>query len=186
MSRLALGPLLSLLTASAILARPMAAPDALDLARLLIAAERQAAEPGKARNLSRTLDVLEANGVVPAEGEENPLIEWRQRLPEQLDTQPLRGRTLGAAFRRGVINPGQKLEFRQSFLAGQPAEVAVVVAGLSTFALEVIDEDGGVICRSRKATRSATCKWVPDYSGANIIKLRNEDRSVTGFVMVLR
>ena len=166
-----------------------AAPPAVEssrLADLLVAAERQAANPRQTRQLAATLAALEASGIAPAEGESDPFPVWRARLPQESIRPPMRGRTLGAAFRRGVINPGEKLEFRQGFLAGQPAEVAVATAGTGRFALEVIEDGGRMICRSRSAVRRASCRWVPDFSGASIVRLTNGNRAATGYVLVLR
>jgi hypothetical protein len=178
--------LFALLASSMASSSPPPAMEAERLADLLVAAERQAAHPRQTRKLAETLAALEASGIAPAEGDPDPLPVWRARLPEGSIRPPMRGRTLGAAFRRGVINPGQKLEFRQGFLAGQLAEVAVATAGTGHFALEVIEDGGRTICRSRSAVRRASCRWVPDFSGASIVRLSNGDRAATGFVLVLR
>lgn len=174
------------IAALALLAAAQPATEAARLADLLVAAERQAAHPRETRKLADTLAALEASGIAPAAGDPDPFPAWRARLPKDSIRPPMRGRTLGAAFRRGVINPGESLEFRQGFLAGQPAEVAVATAGTGRFALEVIEDGGRMICRSRSAVRRASCRWVPDFSGASIVRIVNGDRTATGFVLVLR
>lgn len=177
---------LALAAASMANSSPPPAAEAQRLADLLVAAERQAAHPRQTRKLAETLAALEASGVVPVADEPDPFPAWRARLPEGSIHPPMRGRTLGAAFRRGVINPGEKLEFRQGFLAGQPAEVAVATAGAGQFALEVMEDGGRMICRTRSAVRRASCRWVPDFSGASIVRLSNGAGAATGFVLVLR
>lgn len=177
---------LALLAAPMLAARPMPAADALHLARLLATAEQQARQPGDTRKLAVTMAALEASGLVPAAGEADPFPTWRARLPPAGRPAPLRGRTLGAAFRRGTLSPGGTLEFRQGFLAGQTAEVAVVAAGTGSVALEVVEDGGRTVCRSRNAARNALCRWVPDFSGASIVRLSGGDGAPTNFVLVLR
>lgn len=177
---------LALVTASLAGSAPRDIPESLRLAGLLATAEQLAAQPGSGQKLAATLTALEASGIAPAEGEDDPFPGWRAQLPPTARRAPMRGRTLGAAFRRGLIGPGQSLEFRQGFLAGQQAEVAVVTSGAARFVLEVSEDGGRVICRSLSVVRQASCRWIPDFSGASIVRLRNSDRAATGFVLVLR
>lgn len=161
-------------------------PEALRLAGLLAKAAEQATQPQQKQQFAATLAALEASGIVAATDEPDPFPAWRAQLAPSADQAPLRGRTLGAAFRRGTLSAGQSLEFRQGFLAGQLAEVAVVTGSAGRLSLEVIEDGGRTICRSRSAVRQAACRWIPTFSGASIVRLSNGDRAATGFVLVLR
>jgi hypothetical protein len=167
-------------------------PGAHQIVALLAQAEREAKSPGKAHHLARTLARLDALGARPLDPTDATTAAWRAqsanatRTTEPGATTPLRGRTLGAAYQIGELQPGSRHELRQSFLAGQRAEVTVKPFGRGRLSLKVSDASGRSFCSSGPAATQLSCAWVPAFSGATFITLISDDREARRYVLVLR
>lgn len=179
---------------------------AVRVAALLARGEQQAARGREARGdaltgagegagggagLAATVAALEAAGAVPLDRAADPVPAWRARLAGGGDGRrpappPWRGRTLGAAYQLGQLAPGARYELRQSFLAGQVAEVAVRAVGPGRLALAVSSPQGTPLCRTGPAGRALSCQWLPAFSGAAVITLTSVGQHGLRYVLVVR
>ncbi len=146
----------------------MASADPLtSIAALLIAAE---AAPD-ARSRAPIIERLNALWVRPAEEEQdNPLAQWRAAHVPFAAT-PYRGRTLGPAYRRARLEPGQTMAIAQVFYAGQRAEMRAQSSG-STVALAISNPRSEAVCEARLSPQ-AKCRWLPLFTERFAITLEN-------------
>lgn len=167
-------------------------PDTRQVVDLLAQAERAAHSPAKARRLAQTLARLDALGARPLDPTDTTTAAWRAQSANATGKAKLsvaarlRGRTLGAAYQIGELQPGSRHELRQSFLAGQRAEVTVKPFGRGRLSLRVSDASGRSFCSSGPAATQLSCAWVPAFSGATFITLISDDREARRYVLVLR
>lgn len=163
-----------------------APPLAARVAGLLAAGERQAARADGGRALATTIAALDAAGAVPLDPASDPVPAWRARAAGGGAASPWRGRTLGAAYQLGQLGPGARYELRQSFLAGQVAEVAVRAVGPGRLALAVSSPQGTPLCRAGPAGNALSCQWLPTFSGAAVITLTSVGPRNLRYVLVIR
>ena len=95
---------------------------------------------------------------------------------------PMRGRTLGPAYRSGVVGAGTKAVIQQTFYGGAPANVSLRVAAGSALKLRITDPSDRKVCE--KAAREASCRWMPLYTQMHRIELVNEDGENTRYYIV--
>ena len=117
------------------------------------------------------LVALDSYGARPAETAGDPVPAWRASLPASA-VPPMRGRVLGPAYRKGVLEPGATVRLDQLFDGGRQARVAVATTDEGELGIAVLDGSGKPICPSHLGQRGQ-CKWVPPYSGRHQIVLSN-------------
>jgi hypothetical protein len=118
---------------------------------------------------------LEALGARAATPDGDLAIRWRRlaRARGVIDKEPpVRGRALGPAYRRGALQPGQRLSTQQVFLAGQKAEVALVPEPGRRLAIRVAGGDRQICDRAATAPR-VTCSWLPVFTHRVEIRISN-------------
>jgi hypothetical protein len=137
--------------------------------------------------LMRAATRLQALGAHPVDGQADLAADWKARAlalgAKPSDDPVWRGRLLGPAYRQGTLAPNGRFETRQSFIAGQKADVSVE-AGNVALELSVSDEDGKAVCQVTNATRSLGCRWVPPFTGPNTIAITNTQAVTARYVLV--
>ena len=162
------------------LADPLIASDDMlsSAAALLVAAE--AAPDAAAR--APIMERLNALSVKPAdEAQDNPLAMWRAEHAPYAGI-PYRGRTLGPAYRRAQLAPGQKLEIAQVFYAGQRAEMRAQANG-SNIALAVSNPREEAVCQAQLSPQ-AKCRWLPLFTERFEITLENRGERAASVYLV--
>lgn len=147
-------------------------------AALLLAAE--AAPDAQARApMMEQLNAL--NVAIAADADDNPLQEWRlAHVPYA--GPPYRGRTLGPAYRRARLAPGQSMEIGQVFYAGQRAEMRAQTSG-SEIALAVSDPREQPVCKTQLSPQ-AMCRWLPVFTERYAITLENHGTRTASVYLV--
>lgn len=156
-----------------------------DAAALLAAAEAAPSADARAAYVER----LNALGVRLAEdaGSDDPLGQWRSthRAPADI---PWRGRALGPAYRRAVVQPGESLVIQQIFLAGQRAQIAAQVSGSGdrgAVAMAISNPRAEPVCTRQVAPR-ASCSWLPIFTERFAIALQNKGVQAASVYLVVR
>ena len=138
------------------------------VATLVLAAD--ARERGNEGQLRSALLALTQLGARPEDSDSEQLVDgWRSTLAG--DLPPLRGRTLGPAFRSGVLPAGGAIELEQTFLAGQSAIIALKTRDGAQVAVKVMDGDARTVCATSGGT--IRCRWTPPYTQRHQIRIRN-------------
>jgi hypothetical protein len=168
-----------------ILANAQPADPAQDAAALLAAAEAAPSAEARAPYLER----LDALGVHLAEnaGGDDPLSQWRSQHKTPAGG-PWRGRALGPAYRRAVVQPGESLVFQQIFLAGQRAQIAAQVSNQGTsgtVAMAISNPRAESVCARQVAPR-ASCNWLPIFTERFAIALQNNGSQAASVYLVVR
>jgi hypothetical protein len=157
---------------------------ALTVARLLAMAERAAAAPAPAEaGLAAVLGALDAQGARPAVPGEDPVGRWRALLPAGAVT-PMRGRLLGPAYRRGMLDAGASIALDQLFDGGRQARVAVASARGAALGIAVLDGAGRSVC-APAAGAQGQCAWVPPFSTRHRIVLNNPGPESSAYYLVI-
>ncbi|ANU07031.1 hypothetical protein [Paraurantiacibacter namhicola] len=148
-------------------------------AALLATAEAAGDEATRAPYLAR----LNGLGVQVAEGEsDDPLAAWR--AADTSTSTPWRGRTLGPAYRRARLAPGESMEMEQVFYAGQKAEIAAHASKGARVELTISDRDTKRVC-ARSLSPKAKCLWLPRFTERFAITLTNRgERPASVFIVV--
>ena len=155
-------------------------PRADKLASALPAADA-AAMTGDEAALKQKLRMIEAMGAKPlTDTDEATLGQWKTVAAST--EPPMRGRTLGPAYRSGVVSAGTKAVIQQTFYGGAPANVSLRVAAGSALKLRITDPSDRKVCE--KAAREASCRWMPLYTQIHRIELVNEDGENTRYYIV--
>lgn len=147
-------------------------------AALLVAAEAAPDAQARAPVMER-LNAL--NVAVAGDADDNPLQEWRLAHAPFAGT-PYRGRTLGPAYRRARLAPGQTMEIAQVFYAGQRAEMRAQTSG-SAIALAVNDPRAQPVCEAQLSPQ-AMCRWLPLFTERYAITLENRGPSMASVYLV--
>jgi hypothetical protein len=134
--------------------------------------------PASARRLHAAGATLAAIGARPIETEDLALA-WQQGAP----AVPLRGRALGPAYRRMLIEPRGSLRLEQTFLAGQRAQIEIVAWDHASFQLEVRDDEGKAVCM---ISRVAKCKWLPAWTTRYQVHLSNPGARAGTYFLVIQ
>jgi len=100
-------------------------------------------------------------------------------------TNIMRGRTVGPGYRDGQIGPHSQFATRQNFNAGQRAEIIIVPLDGARLSLQVSNDEGRSLCRVAASTRNLGCRFVPAYTGANLIEVSNDSDTTVSFYIVL-
>jgi hypothetical protein len=151
-------------------ASPLPPARAEALASALAAADA-AAHAGDNAALRQSLRTIRRLGAKPmTDTDKSALGIWETSAQD--DEPPLRGRTLGPAYRSGVLGAGQRAIISQTFYGGAPANVSLQVATGSALRLRISDPANRNICE--KAARQASCQWLPLYTQMHRIEVVNE------------
>lgn len=130
---------------------------------------------------------LEALGARAGDGAVNASKRWRElALAAGVKDRkpPFRGRALGPAYRDGMLKPRTAMSTEQVFLAGQPAEIALVPEPSRPLAISVSTADGKNIC-SRVANAPRTkCSWMPVFTSRVQIRIVNEGEAPARYYLV--
>ena len=97
---------------------------------------------------------------------------------------PFRGRALGPAYSRGAIDPRGVFVTEQVFLAGQPAEVAVVPQAERQLRIVVTDQDNKILCERVAAAPRAMCRWLPLFTRRVTIRVQNPRAYAVNYYLV--
>ncbi|WP_145960871.1 hypothetical protein [Sphingosinithalassobacter portus] len=97
---------------------------------------------------------------------------------------PFRGRALGPAYSRGAIDPRGVFVTEQVFLAGQPAEVAIVPQAERQLRIVVTDQDDNILCERVAAAPRAMCRWLPLFTRRVTIRVHNPRTYAVNYYLV--
>ncbi len=101
------------------------------------------------------------------------------------DSQVWRGRTLGPAYKSGRVDARSHFTTRQSFNAGQTADIAVVTSDGRALGLTVLDDGRHEVCALAPSTSDLGCTWVPSFTSNSEITLDNESDEPVSFYLIL-
>lgn len=125
----------------------------------------------------------------PADGGEDLGQVWlneARALGVRVKAPPqFRGRILGPAYRRGQLAGHERFVTQQSFAAGEAAEILLTASQKAIVSLEVTDDFGQSICPERSGSARLTCRWLPRFSGAAKISIRNPSDDAATYFLVL-
>lgn len=167
----------------------MSAPPAdtpTDAASLAIVRGMAGEEAGDGRAMLAAARSLEALGAKPREGEADLAAYWRAAAKARGvkdKAPPVRGRVLGPAYSRGVLQPGAALSTEQVFLAGQKAEVALVPQAGRDLTIRIAARDKP-ICERPPAAPRVTCSWIPLFTNRVEIRVTNQSRHPARYYLV--
>lgn len=140
------------------------------LADDLVRAEA-AYDAGDTAALAIFLHRIEMRGAEPALTTDPDLIAlWRTRVPDTLP--PVRGRALGPAFSRGVLQPGKTMATEQLFLSGKAVTVTVGVGQRRDVRLRIMNAQSRTVCEQEPA-HARDCKFTPLFTQRYRIELHN-------------
>ncbi|EGF93630.1 hypothetical protein ABI_20710 [Asticcacaulis biprosthecium C19] len=128
-------------------------------------------------------------GAKPEEGAPDLARQWAATA-KTLGARPatavaFRGRTLGPGYRSGKVTANGAFRTRQTYNAGQRAEIVLVPVDAEPLSLEVRDDEGEPVCAVAPSTRNLGCRWVPTFTGSNEIEVRNDNPVTVNFYIVL-
>lgn len=131
---------------------------------------------------------LETLGARPAEGEGDLAVAWKIKASamgaKASDAPPWRGRLLGPAYRQGTLAANASFETRQSFIAGQKADISVE-SEMDALELKVWDDDGKPVCQVTTSARLLGCRWIPSFSGPSTITIANRKAEPARYILVI-
>lgn len=144
---------------------------------------------GDGKALMRAGLALERMGVRPAAGETDIGQIWfakAKALGVKIPTVPhYRGRTLGPAYRRGIIAAHGTFITQQSVNAGESAVINIMAVKGAELGLDITDDDNHQICHLTHDTLMRGCHWVPVYTGMNALTINNSsDFSDSYFIVI--
>lgn len=144
--------------------------------RLLVALNSadSAERTGDEAELLAAVEAIEALGARPGtDADLADLERWRAAVEEQ--RIPMRGRTLGPAYRSGRLAPGEVMTMEQTFLGGESARVAISSRGEQALGMRVFDGSSKSVCS--QVASSASCRWLPLFTQRHRIELENPGRA---------
>lgn len=149
----------------------------------------RAAEGKDGATLGRSALLLAGLGARPLDDDAEKLDEsWKTMARNHGfadDSQPLRGRALGPAYRRGILAGGEMHVTDQLFFAGKHAEIAVVPASGANFLLTVKDAKGKEICSKHVSEPRASCQWSPYFTDRYSIIVTNRGQTRKVYYLVV-
>ena len=140
------------------------------LAEALANADAAASE-GDAAALAQALRTIERLDAKPlTDADESALDGWKATSAQ--NEAPMRGRTLGPAYRSGSVTAGKMAVITQTFYGGSPANVSLRVADGSALKIRITDKANRNVCE--RSAREASCRWMPLYTQVHRIELVND------------
>lgn len=144
---------------------------------------------GDMKGLMKAAVRLHQLGARPVEGEPDLVQVWADKARAAGVKVPAfhqwRGRVLGPAYRRGELQAGGRFSTRQSFIAGQTADVAVEPVGMVQLGLGVRDDEGKSVCEVNASRPPLGCRWVPSFTAISIITISNPEPRPVKFYLIL-
>ena len=134
----------------------------------------------------RAADRLDGLGAHPETGEDIAAY-WRKAaadLGADIRTTVSRGRTLGPAYSARDVAAMGRFATRQSFNAGEKANIAVVSPGEVNLHLSVLDDDGAPACSQSLVSKRISCTWVPLWTGLFRIEVENAGDQPARFYLI--
>lgn len=163
-----------------------ASPRPADLVAEALSAGLQAEAQQDGPAMLRAADRLDSLGAHPETGEDIAA-HWRETaagLGTDIRTTVSRGRTLGPAYSARDVTAMGRFATRQSFNAGEKANIAVVSPGGENLQLSVLDDDGAPACRQSRVSKRISCTWVPLWTGLFRIEVENAGDRSTWFYLI--
>ena len=105
-------------------------------------------------------------------GNDQAMIAWATQVERALNTRT-RGAVGGPREGWDIVGPGGTVTFNISFRANELAEVLVLGDGSTILDIFVYDNNGNLITRTDVYTSDAYTSWVPRWTGAFSIVVRN-------------
>jgi hypothetical protein len=165
-----------------------ALPASVTLAEALRAGSAAEAD-GDAKGMMQAAMRLHRLGAHPVEGEPDLARIWADKAQAlgvaPAATRPWRGRVLGPAYRSGVLPAGAQFTTRQSFVAGQRADVTVQPVEGAQLALAVSEGDSKMVCAVSASREALGCRWVPTVTDINVITVTNPGPHAGRFYLIL-
>lgn len=156
--------------------------DAFDRALAALTAGNRAAVRGDRAHLRAAALMLLSSGARPV-AEADMATLWLERAHAQ-PPPATRDRALGPGYRSLRLNGGDAAAFKQTFLAGQRARVAVVPLRRSSFAMRVHEDASAPVCSGSQ--RRPQCDWVPAYTTRFTIEVSNSGNSPGQYILVMQ
>ena len=146
---------------------------------------------GNAAQLMDVAQILKALGATPAEGQDDLAALWTQEAQTRgvtRSTLAFRGRALGPAYRRGLLEAGGSFTMRQLFLAGQRAQISVAPTGggAAGLSIRVLGADGATLCAKPVGGPQADCAWMPVFTDRYDIVIENGGSVPAAFYLIVR
>lgn len=116
------------------------------------------------------------------------LARWKAEAPPAPQDAVYRGRTLGPAYRRASIQPGETIEIEQIFYAGERAEIAAQSTGGQPVDLEIRTQRDAAtppVCAA-KLEPVGKCRWLPLFTARFKMKLVNRGGKPASVYIVFR
>ena len=152
------------------LSEPAPQPRADRLADALATADA-AATSGDEAGLREALSTIHRLGAKPLTEEDKATLKGWNTVSVESEP-PMRGRTLGPAYRSGQVTAGSSAVIQQAFYGGAPANVSLRVADGSALRIRITDKSNRNICE--RSAREASCRWMPLYTQVHRIELVND------------
>ena len=126
---------------------------------------------------------LDSLGVrVEQDQADDPLSAWRADIVQKGPVW--RGRTLGPAYRRARLAPGESMAMEQVFYAGERAEIAAQASRGAKVELAIRDREAKKVC-ARTLSPQARCLWLPRFTERFAITLTNHGTKPASIYLVL-
>ena len=113
---------------------------------------------------------------------DDPLSAWRADIVQEGPVW--RGRTLGPAYRRARLAPGESMAMEQVFYAGERAEIAAQASRDANVELAIRDREAKKVC-ARTLAPQARCLWLPRFTERFAITLTNRGAKPASIYLVL-
>lgn len=163
-----------------------ASPRSADLVAEALSAGLQAETDQDGPAMVQAAERLDSLGAHPETGEDIAA-HWRVAaagLGADIRADVPRGRTLGPAYSARDVGGMERFATRQSFNAGEKANIAVVSPGGENLQLSVLDDDGAPACRQSRVSKRISCTWVPLWTGLFRIEVENAGDRSTRFYLI--
>lgn len=110
------------------------------------------------------------------------IAEWRQMAPAA--GPPMRGRALGPAYMRGLIEPQNRVSTNQIFLSGKAVSISVGANPKLGLELTIRNADNKIICE-RSRSNSRECRFIPTFTQRYAIELHNAGDANARYFLVI-
>jgi len=152
--------------------------------------ERAEMHPAEsAQNLADAASRLQRIGAAPLPGTEDLAVRWQREATEHgakpAARPPMRGRALGAAYRRDRLGANAESITRQVFLAGTRAVVTVVPSDDADLQLQVSRDGEAPACAREVDSPHATCEWIPSFTQRYTIRVSNAGSSQAEYFLII-
>jgi hypothetical protein len=164
-----------------------AAPKAVNTIAETLIAGMQAETDKDGKGLLQAAQRLDSLGAHPQDNTEDIARRWRQMataLGVKDTSSVTRGRTLGPSYSLRTLETGQSFATRQSFNAGQKADIAITPLMKQSLQLKISNDEGASICMQTVSDHSQGCSWVPLWTGLFGIEVTNTGPQPSRFYLI--